>query len=423
MKKYPLLVVLLVVLAVSAVGPLTAQPQISGSAQTFNPEKATNAYLASLSPEARAKSAAYWNGGYWIQLIDLAVALAIAWLLLASGISRRMRELAEGLSRRKPLQTFFYGVQYFVAVFILSFPATYYAEFVREHRFGLSHQPFGQWLGEQFIALAVSAILISLFFVAVYGLVRKKAKTWWLWGSAATVLFLAFILLIAPVFIDPLFNTYKPMDEGPLKERILNLARGNGIPANDVFQFDASRQTTRISANVSGIFGTMRIALNDNLLKRCTPGEVEVVMAHEMGHYVLNHIYEILVYFALVVLAGFVFLYWASNRLLHWRGSRWGIRDTGDPAGLPLLMFLFILFMFLASPLVNNIIRSNEVEADIFSLNVVRQPEAWATLVLKLSEYRKLDPSPLEEWLFYDHPSGRNRILMGMRWKQAFAKQ
>lgn len=310
-----------------------------------------------------------------------------------------------------------------MSVFILSFPATYYAEFVREHRFGLSHQPFGQWLGEQFIALAVSAILISLFLVAVYGLIRKKTKTWWLWGSGATVLFLAFILLIGPVFIDPLFNTYKPMDEGPLKERILNIARGNGIQATDVFQFDASRQTTRISANVNGIFGTMRIALNDNLLKRCTPGEVEVVMAHEMGHYVLNHIYEVLVYFALVILAGFAFLYWASKWLLLRNGQRWGVRDMGDPAGLPLLIFLFALFMFVASPLVNNIIRSNEVEADIFALNVARQPEAWATLVLKLSEYRKLDPSPLEEWLFYDHPSGRNRILMGMRWKQVFVKQ
>jgi len=423
MKKHLLLVGLFVILAVAAAWPLAAQTQGSGGAQTFNPEKATDAYLASLSPEAKAKSDAYWNGGYWIKLLDLAVALAAAWLLLATGLSRRMRELAERLSKRKPLQTFFYALQYFVAAFVLYFPATYYVDFVREHRFGLSHQPFSQWLGEQFIDLAVSAILISLLFVAIYGLIRKKTKTWWLRGSGAAIVFMVIALLIAPVFIDPLFNSYKPMDEGPLKGHILNLARGNGIPANDVFQFDASRQTTRISANVSGIFGTMRIALNDNLLKRCTPEEVAVVMAHEMGHYALHHIYESIVYLALIVLVGFAFLQWAANRLLRRRGSRWGIRDIGDPTGLPLLVFLFVLFMFVASPLLNNIIRSNEVEADIFGLNAAREPEAWATLVLKLSEYRKLDPSPLEEWLFYDHPSGRSRILMGMRWQAAFGKK
>jgi STE24 endopeptidase len=213
------------------------------------------------------------------------------------------------------------------------------------------------------------------------------------------------------------------MDPGPLKERILKLARGNGIPADDVYQFDASRQTTRISANVNGIFGTMRIALNDNLLARCTPEEVESIMAHEMAHYLLNHIYESLVYFALVILAGFAFMYWMSDRLLRRWGGRWGVRDSSDPAGLPLLLFLFTLFMFVATPLVNNIIRSNEVEADIFGLNVARKPEAWATVVLKLAEYRKLDPSPLEEWLFYDHPSGRSRILMAMYWQAEFGKK
>jgi STE24 endopeptidase len=400
--------------------PLTAQAPAGGAGGTFDPVKATDSYLARLSPEAKARSDAYWNGGYWIKLLDLGVALAVAWLLLASGLSRRMRGLAERLSRRRPLQTFFYSLQYFLITFVFYFPSSYFVDFLREHRYGLSHQPFGQWLGEQFIELAVSAVLISLFLIAVYGLIRKKAKTWWLWGSGIAVLFLVFLLLIGPVFIDPLFNTYKPMDEGPLKTRILTLAHGNGIPAHDVLEFNASRQTTRISANVSGIFGTMRIALNDNLLQRCTPEEVAMVMAHEMGHYALDHIYKSIVYFALVILAGFAFLFWASGRVLRRWGGRWGVRDIGDPAGLPLLVFLLSLFMFVATPVTNNIIRSNEVEADLFGINVAREPDAWATLVLKLSEYRKLDPSPLEEWLFYDHPSGRSRILMGMRWKQAF---
>jgi len=419
MKKSAVLVALFFILL--AAWPLAAQTG-NGAVPSFNPEKATDGYLASVSPEARARSDAYWNGGYWIKLLDLAVALAVVWLLLATGLSRRLRELAERLSRRKPLQTFFYGLQYFLVTFVLYFPSTYFIDFLREHRYGLSRQPFGQWLGEQFIDLAISAVLVSLFLIAVYGLIRKKAKTWWLWGSGVAVLFLVFLLLIGPVFIDPLFNTYKPMDEGPLKARILNMAHGNGIPADDVYQFNASRQTTRISANVSGIFGTMRIALNDNLLTRCSPAEVAVVMAHEMGHYALGHVYESLVYFAILILVGFAFMYSAGNKALRRWGGRWGVRDIGDPAGLPLLVFLLALFMFAATPVVNTIIRSNEVEADIFGINVAREPEAWATVVLKLGEYRKLDPSPLEESLFYDHPSGRSRILMGMRWKAAFEK-
>ena len=179
---------------------LAAQAQAYG----FSPEKATDAYLASMPPAAKAKSDAYWNGGYWIKLLDLGVTLAIAWLLLGTGLSRRLRELAERLFKRKPLQTFFYVLQYFAVTFVLYFPFTYFVDFVREHRYGLSHQPFGQWLGEQFLDLAVSAVLLSLLLIPLYGLIRRKAKTWWLWGSGVFILFLAFVLLIAPVFIDPL---------------------------------------------------------------------------------------------------------------------------------------------------------------------------------------------------------------------------
>jgi STE24 endopeptidase len=189
------------------------------------------------------------------------------------------------------------------------------------------------------------------------------------------------------------------------------------VPANDVYVFDASRQSTRISANVSGILGTTRLSLNDNLLNRTSVPEIEAVMGHELGHYVLHHSWEALLFNGLVLLGGFAFVRFAYDRVLERWGARWNVRGIGDPAGLPLLLLLYTAYSFALTPVANTFIRTNEAEADVFGLNVAREPDAWAQVVVRLSEYRKLDPTPLEELLLYDHPSGRSRIEMGMRWK------
>jgi STE24 endopeptidase len=202
-----------------------------------------------------------------------------------------------------------------------------------------------------------------------------------------------------------------------IREPILSVARANGIKADEVWEMDASRQTTRISANVSGFLGTMRIRLNDNLLNRTSLPEIEAVMAHELGHYVLNHIYELLIVFSLILAGGFAFIHWGFGRALARWGRGWGIRGVGDVAGLPLLAALLSVYFFVMTPIVNTTIRVNEAEADAFGLNAARQPEGFAEVALKLGEYRKLDPGPIEEWIFFDHPSGRARIRMAMDWR------
>jgi len=184
-----------------------------------------------------------------------------------------------------------------------------------------------------------------------------------------------------------------------------------------VFQMDASKQTTRISANVSGFLGTMRITLNDNLLKRCSLPEIEAVMAHEIGHYVLNHIFKMLVFLSVIIIIGFLWLRWASSRLLKLFGGRWGISGLGDVAVTPLIVLLFTSYLFVLTPVTNSLIRMQEMEADRFGLNAARQPDGFAEASLKLSEYRKMEPGPVEEWIFYDHPSGATRIRTAMRWK------
>ena len=382
-----------------------------------DPEAATNAYVARLSPEARARSDIYFEGKYWLTVWNLLFTIALMWLLLASRCSTAMRDFAGRLTRHKALQVMVYAALFSLITWILGAPLGVYADFFREHQYGLANQTFWPWFGEQLIGLAVSTVFTCLALAGIYAVIRRAPQTWWLWGSIVGLGLLMFGLLIGPVYIDPLFNKYQPLADGPVKASILSLARANGVPVNDVHEFDASKQTNRISANVSGFLGTTAIRLNDNLLKRTTMPEIRGVMAHEIGHYVLNHIYKTLVIFGLILVIALAFVRWIFPKALARWGAGWGVRDVGDVAGFPLFIALFSAYMFLMTPFINTTIRTQEAEADLFAVNATGEPDGIAEVDLKLTEYRKVDPGPIEEFLLYDHPSPRNRIFAVMRWK------
>jgi STE24 endopeptidase len=424
-----LMAVLLLACLAPPASPLAAQPEpappapagtpagtTTAESAAFDPEAATAAYLASLTPEQRERSDSYFEGGYWLQLWGFLWGLGVAWLLLGSGLAARLRDTFERWTRFRFLQSLFFAATYILLVTVLTAPLTVYSDYFREHRYGLATQTFGPWLGDQLKGLGFGMLLGGLAIAALYAVFRRAPRTWWAWGAAVATLLVVVALLILPVFVAPVFNTYTELSDPTLRGAILSLARANGIPADHVYVFDASRQHNRVSANVNGIFGTMRISLNDNLLKRASPAGVAAVMGHEMGHYALNHVYESIMFFGLVFLAGFAFLRqgfgWAAARF-----PRFGVRGIADPAGLPLLAAVLSVFFFLMTPIFNTYVRVNEAEADLFGLNAVREPEAFAEVALLLGEYRKLAPGPLEEWMLFDHPSGRSRILMAMRWK------
>jgi len=396
----------------------TSDTALTGrAAPAFDVNGAVETYLAKMPPAERAQSNAYFEGGYWLQLWDFLSTVLVMWLLLRFRLSMRMRDLAERIARFRPLQTAIYWVQFIILVTLVTFPLTIYEGYLREHKYGLSNQAFGQWLRDQAVVLGIGIVLGAIFMVPLFGLVRRLGKNWWVWGAVATVVFIAFVALIAPVYIAPLFNKYTKLEDPSIKDPILSMARANGIPATDVYEFDASRQSNRVSANVSGFAGTLRISLNDNLLKRCTLPEIETTMGHEMGHYVLNHIYKGLVMNGVVIVIVFAFLSWAINFALSRWGERWGVRDIGDIAVLPLAVTVLSIYFFLTTPLNNSITRTMEFEADMYGLNAARQPDGEANVDLLLGEYRKMDPGPIEEFLFFDHPSGRTRITAAMRWK------
>ena len=384
-----------------------------------NAEAATKAYLNRLTPQSVARSNAYFEGGYWLQLWNCLLWIAIAAILLSAKRSARLRDWTQRLSHVAFVRDAIYGGAFAVAVFVIGLPLTIYQGFVREHQYGLATQTFGPWFAEQLIGLGVGIVIAALTTGLLYAAIRRAGDRWWLWGTGVAAVLMTFLLLISPVWIDPLFNTYKPVENDEVKAAVLTMAKADGVPVDNVYEFDASRQTTRVSANVSGIFGSAAVRLNDNLLLRTSLPEIRAVMGHELGHYVLNHVYLGILEFSAVFMVGFLFAQWAMASLLARLGTRFGLQGVGDVASLPMLAAVFVVFFLLATPVTNTLIRTQEIEADRFGLNLAREPHGAAEAFLKLTEYRKPDPSPIEEFVFFDHPSTRFRIHDAMRWREA----
>lgn len=391
-------------------------PDAARPGPNFDVDRATDAYLNLLTPAQRASSDAYFEGGYWLQLWGLLYGFAVAAIFLCSGLSRRLRDFARRRSARPWLQTAIYVALWLVVGFVLALPLSIYSDFFREHRYGLATQGFGGWFGDQLKGLAVSLVVAPWILALLYAAVRRVGARWWIWASGGAFVLILFAMMLAPVFVEPLFNDYQPLREGAMRDAVLSLARANQIPTDNVVEFDASRQTTRISANVAGFLGTTRVALNDNLINKTSLPEIRAVMGHEMGHYVLNHPLRLTVYMTLLIAFGF----WFVHRTFDWALARWGARleleGRGDPAALPLGVAILSLFFLLATPLSNSIVRQAEAEADAFGLNAAREPNGFAMAAMRLSAYRKIQPGPLEEIIFYDHPSGYQRVHVSMLW-------
>ncbi|MBL8549850.1 MAG: M48 family metallopeptidase [Hyphomonadaceae bacterium] len=378
-------------------------------------DAATQAWIATMGADAIARSNSYFEGKYWIGYAGAALTVAVCALLLVPGWFAGVRGWLEKTLKLKFLVAWGAALAFLLVLSVLTFPFDYWVFFVREHQYGISNQAFGPWLGEYLTNAGLNLVLFPLFLAILYFFVRVAKDAWWVWASAVTALFFAVIVAAAPVFISPLFNTYTPMQEGPLKADILQMAQANGVPAENVFVYDESRQSHRVSANVSGLLGTTRISLADNLLNRVSPEGVRMVTGHEIGHYVLGHVWSLIVALSLFAGALYACVHYAFKAIA--KNERWGVRGLSDPAGLPLAFALFVAFAAIATPINNTIIRFHEHQADIYGVNASRAPDGFAETALLLSEYRKMHPSPLEEWFFYDHPSGYTRIHMAMQWK------
>ncbi len=393
-------------------------PDAAKPGPDFDVDQATDAYIALLTPEQRAQSDAYFEGGYWLQLWGFLYGLLVCAIFIVTGLSQKMRDIAKRVSHRPWLYTAIYAAFWLVAGSLLGLPLSLYVDFYREHAFGLSNLTLGGWLAEGAKGLLVSLVIAPWIITGLYAAVRKSGDRWWLGAGIAGFVVILLLGMIAPVFISPLFNDYKPLPEGPVKAAIYSLARANQIPTDNVVFFDASKQTTRVSANVSGFAGTTQVSLNDNLLNKTSLAEIKAVMGHEMGHYVLNHSLRLTVYMSILIIFGFWFVHTVLDKAILLFGRRYGITDRSDPAALPIAVAVLSLFFLILTPITNSITRQSEKEADLYGLNSAREPHGFATAAMRLSSYRKIHPGYWEEVFFYDHPSGYDRVRSSMLWLQ-----
>jgi STE24 endopeptidase len=382
-------------------------PDAAHPGPDFDVDRATEAYLALLSPEQRARSDAYFEGGYWLNLWGTLIQIGICIAILATGWSVRLRNFAARRARGRWLQAAIYGAGFVVLFSVLQLPWAWYADFYREHQYGLSNLSLGRWSFEQLLGLLVNVIVFTILIVVIYGFIRRAGARWVAWATAFIFVFQLFIGMAYPVFIAPLFNDFKPLPAGEVRETILSLARANKVPTDHVAWFDASKQTTRVSANVSGFLGTTRVSLNDNLLNKTSLPEINYVLNHQLRHAVYS---SLLIGLILLILDKLFNTSFAAYRTRH------GISERADPAGLPLAAAVLLGLFFIAQPFINRMIYVAEVEADAFGVNASREPYGRATANIRQASYRKLDPGPVEEFLFYDHPSGRYRVHSAMLW-------
>lgn len=388
----------------------------------FDPAAATAAYLAVLTPAQHAKAQAYTQGGHWLLLWGAIISVLVSWLVLRSGVLVKIRDGIEKGSP-KPVRVAF-AVLFVDAIleFVLGTPWSVYANWWREKSYGLTSQPLGGWMGEQLLSGVISAVLFTLLLVGLYTLMRKAPKTWWLWGSGVVALFFVVVMILAPVFIMPLFNKYQPAPPGPVRDEIVAMAKSVGVPSDKIFIYDGSKQSNRYTANVAGLGSTSRIAMSDVMFKKDADiAEVRGVVGHEMGHYVHAHVFIFAGLYAALALAGFFIIDRAYAPVARLLGAK-GVRGLSDPAGFPVLAIILSVLGLLATPIQVSITRIGESDADTFSLEHFNEPDGLAKALVKTIEYRAATPSKLEEILFYDHPSVGGRVRKAMDWKAAQQK-
>ncbi len=384
----------------------------------FDPKAATDAILAVLPPAGHLKAIRYTQGGHWLLLWGWLVTVVASVVIARTGVLVRVSRGLQ-VNRPRPVLTSFLLAGIFIILdAVLELPWASYAQWWREKGYGLTSQPYGGWLSEQAIGVVISVIVLGLFWTALFALMRWSPRAWWVWAGGVAAVFFILLMVLAPVFIEPIFNTYTPAPPGPTRDAVVALAEVAGVPSDKIYVYNGSKQSNRYTANVSGLFGSARVAMSDVMFARGADiAEVRGVVGHEMGHYKRGHVFFGAIFFSLLALVGFGLagaLFPFAEGLV-----RSGAGAISDPVALPTISVILATLGLLATPLLSSATRLQEADADAFSLRVAHEPDGLSKALVKTIEYRADSPSDLEEFLFYDHPSVRHRVQTAMNWKAA----
>ena len=379
---------------------------------SFDVQAATDNYINALGPEALAKAAAYTSGSHWTLLWGFLISTAVAWLVIKLQV---LDKIEEKLSHKSLwFRSFVISGAYLFLSSLLILPWTLYADWWRELAYGKTSQPLSDFLGQGSISLLISSLLGGLFLSGVYFFIRRLGPYWWAWSGGLTAVAITSMMLIGPVWIEPLFNKYTPLPQGEVREALEVLAKQANIQPDRIFVYDGSRQSNRFTANVSGLGSSARIAISDVALTSATLDEVKAVTGHEIGHYVSGHIWNLI---GTAVLLSMIFFYLTDamfNKVANLMGSTVRI---AEPRGIAVLLVCISFLSLLAQPVTNYVVRLGEIEADQYSYKAVNLPDAMASALVKTAEYRDPRPHPLQELIFYTHPSVEKRVKAAMEWK------
>jgi Zn-dependent protease with chaperone function len=363
-------------------------------------------------PEPSAKAMAHYHSRMALLCGLVLWNLVLPAVFLFTGLSARMRSWAQRLGRRTYLTYLCYCVAVVALYYVVSLPLFYYMSFVQPHHYDLSNQTLGRWLGDYVKGAAVMLVLGLAVGWVPFLLARKSPRRWWLWLGLLLAPFLCFMELVQPVWIDPLFNQFQPLQDKSLEAKILAQAARCGIQGGRVYEVNMSVDTPTLNAYVTGLGDTKRIVLWDTTLKHLNEDELLFVLGHEMGHYVLGHVVKLIVFETVLMLGVLSGIYWAADRLIARFHRRLGFASPGDFAAMPLGLLLIILAGLVVAPVFMAFSRHLEHEADRFGLELTHANHAAATAFVKLEQAALGNPRPgiiCRIWLG-THPTMAERI-------------
>jgi len=379
---------------------------------TFDVQLATDNYINALGAEVLTKAAAYTSGSHWTLLWGFLISAAVTWLFVKIQVLEKIEDKLR--NRSLWLRSVTVSGAYLLLTSVLMLPWTLYSDWWREVAYGKTSQPLTDFVTQGSISLVISSVLGGLFFSGVYFLMRRLGKNWWAWSGGLTAVSITALMLVGPIWIEPLFNNYTPLPQGQVREALEVLAKQANIQPDRIFVYDGSRQSNRFTANVSGLGSSARIAISDVALKSASLDEVKAVTGHEIGHYVSGHIWNLI---GTAMMLSMIFFY-LTNAMFNKVAICMGLSaNIEDPKGIPVLLLCISFLSLLAQPITNYVTRVGEIEADQYSYKAVNLPDAMASALVKTAEYRDPRPHPLQELVFYTHPSVEKRVKAAMEWK------